>query len=105
MDDFPGLVELPVPIVESEQRVVGIARPVVGGGAQLDCFLVIRDGGVILFLFLVRLSTQAVSVGHATLAQRIQRHLLRVLADRQVEFAGRLMDQAKHVPRPFVPAI
>jgi hypothetical protein len=105
MDNFPALVVSPALHVESEQRIVGIARPVVGGGAGVDCFLVVRDGGVILLLFLIKGPAQAVSVGHATLAQRIQRHFLRVLSDRLVEFAGRLMDQAEHVSRQMVPGV
>ena len=51
--DFPSPVVSPVLIIEQEQRVVGIARAAVGGGADLDRFLVIRDSGIVLLLFLV----------------------------------------------------
>ena len=50
-----------------------------------DYVSVISDPGCeAVLLFLVRVPAQAVGVGHPTLAQRVQRHLLRVLADGQV---------------------
>src|ERR1019366_9137973 len=65
VDNFPALVVSPVLIVEYEQRIVGIARAAVGGGADVDRFLVIRDSGIGLLLFLVGVSPGAVGVAQA----------------------------------------
>jgi hypothetical protein len=77
--------------VERDQRIIRIARGAVGG--------------IVLLLFVIKGSAFAIGVGQTRLAQRIERHLLRVIADGLVHFAGLLMDQAEHVPRHVLPAV